>query len=374
MMPISQDVYDAVVIGGGAAGVGMAVALRDAGLTNFVVLERLVVGASFVAWPKETQFITPSFPTNSIGMLDLNSIALGVSPAFSLEVEHPTGKAYAAHLHSVVKHFELPVRERTKVTRVEKDGDAFIIDTEDSTLRAKHVIWAGGEFQSPRLNGFPGAELCMHTARVASYEKLEGDNFIVIGGYESGVDAAYHLAYDDKRVRLFDKGSPWKGESSDPSVALSTFSLERMRYDFFEEMVELLPNSPVASVAQVGDAYEVTTLDERVFHTPQPPLLANGFKGSLKLVADLFEFREDGFPLLNEQDESTRTPGLFLSGPMVRHDNHVFCFIYKFRQRFAVVAKTIATSLGLPAEHLEEYRKWGMYLDDLSCCGEECVC
>ena len=37
------------------------------------------------------------------------------------------------------------------------------------------------------------------------------------------------------------------------------------------------------------------------------------------------------------------------------------------------VAKAIANSLGLPAEELENYRKWGMYLDDLSCCGEECA-
>ena len=37
-------------------------------------------------------------------------------------------------------------------------------------------------------------------------------------------------------------------------------------------------------------------------------------------------------------------------------------------------AKAIATSLGLPAEGLETYRLWGMYLDDLSCCGEERVC
>ena len=64
---------------------------------------------------------------------------------------------------------------------------------------------------------------------------------------------------------------------------------------------------------------------------------------------------------------------MFLCGPTVRHDNQVFCFIYKFRQRFAVVAKAIATSLGMPAEELEKYRIWGMYLDDLSCCGEECA-
>ena len=77
--------YDAVIIGGGAAGIGVGIALNHAGIQNFAVLERHEVGASFAKWPAETRFITPSFPTNSIGMLDLNSIAIGVSPAFSLE-------------------------------------------------------------------------------------------------------------------------------------------------------------------------------------------------------------------------------------------------------------------------------------------------
>ena len=368
------ETYDVVVVGGGAAGVGVAIALKHAGIENFIVLERRTIGSSFAAWPAETRFITPSFPTNSIGMLDLNSIAIGVSPAFSLEVEHPTGEEYASHLRGVAKFFELPIREKTSVTRTMKVGDVFRIDTADETLRAKHVIWAAGEFQYPRLNGFVGSELCRHTATIASYEELDGDDFIIVGGYESGVDAAYHLAYRDKRVRLFDKDCPWKDQSSDPSVALSTYSLERMREDWFEEYVELFPQTPITSVTRVDATYEVVAQDGRRFQTCVPPLLAVGFEGSHKLVADLFERRDDGFPLMSEHDESTIVPGLFLCGPAVRHANHSFCFIYKYRQRFAVVAKAIASSLGLPAEELENYRKWGMYLDDLSCCGEECVC
>ena len=364
---------DVVVIGAGAAGVGVAVALKHAGVENFIVLERASVGASFAAWPEETRFITPSFASNSIGMLDLNSIAIGVSPAFSLEVEHPTGKEYASHLRGVAQFFELPVREQVDVLRVTKVGDVFRIDTGEETLRAKHVIWAAGEFQYPRLRGFSGSEFCRHTASVASYQDLPGEEFIIIGGYESGVDAAYHLAYCDKRVQLFDTGCPWKDESSDPSIALSTYSLERMREDWFEKQVELFAHTPVASVLRVDGGFKVKAIDGRVFGTKVPPLLAGGFDGSHKLVADLFEQREDGFPLLSEHDESTVASGLFLCGPAVRHENHVFCFIYKYRQRFAVVAKAIATSLGLPAEELETYRRWGMYLDDLSCCGEECA-
>ena len=370
----SEIVYDVVVVGAGAAGVGAAVALKHAGIENFVVCERHTVGASFASWPTETRFITPSFPTNSIGMLDLNSIAIKTSPAYSLEVEHPTGEEYAMYLRVIAKFFEVPVRQDTDVVQVAKVDDGFRIDTADETLQARHVIWAAGEFQYPRLDGFVGSQLCRHTATIPSYEELDGDDFIVIGGYESGVDVAYHLACRGKRVRLLDKNRPWAEESSDPSVALSPFTLERIREDRFFKQVELYPYTPVVSVTRVDGMYEVTAQDGHRFQTRVPPLLAGGFEGSQKLVADLFERREDGSLLLSEHDESTIVPGVFLCGPAVHHKNHVFCFIFKYRQRFAVVAKAIATSLGLPAEALEAYRTWGMYLDDLSNCGEECVC
>ena len=367
-----SEKFDVVIIGGGAAGIGVAIALRHAGIENFVVLERDQVGASFDAWPAETRFITPSFATNSIGMLDLNSIAIGISPAYSLRVEHPNGREYAAHLRGVAQFFELPIREKSQVRRLTKIGDDFCIDTDEETLRATHVIWAAGEFQYPAVASLNGSEHCRHTATVESYAELEGDDFVVIGGYESGVDAAYHLARRGKAVRLIDRDCPWESESSDPSVALSTYSLERMRDRRFREHVELHPMTTITGVQPSDQGFQIETESGLTFMTEEQPLLASGFDGSHKLIPDLFEKREDGFPLLNENDESTIVPGLFLCGPSVRHKHHVFCFIYKYRQRFAVVAKAIATSLQLPAEELDKYRDWGMYLDDLSCCGEEC--
>jgi len=367
-------VYDVIVVGAGAAGVGVAVALRYAGVRRFGVVERGKVGASFAAWPAETRFITPSFPTNSIGMVDLNAVAPAASPAYNLGLEHPNGIEYAMHLRGVAKHYKVPVRENTNVKQVTREGDLFHVETEDHILQAKHVVWAAGEYQYPKKNGFSGAELCRHTATIPSYRELEGDDFIVVGGYESGVDAAYHLATRNKRVKLFDSGSPWTSRSSEPSVALSPYTLERMRTDCFAEHVHLIGDTPIASVARSDGGYEVITADGECFETQVPPLLAHGFEGSHKLVSHLFEMREDGYPLLNENDESTIVPGMFLCGPAVRHNNFIFCFIYKYRQRFAVVAKAIATSLGLPANRLEGYRARGMFLDDLSCCGDECEC
>lgn len=370
-----KHLYDVIVVGGGAAGVGVSVALKDAGIENFIILERHhLLGASFLLWPAETRFISPSFATNSIGMLDLNAIALGTSPAVMLEAEHPTGEDYAAYINAVAQHYELPVRPGTNIVRVSKEEDLFLVKTAQLTFRARHVIWAAGEFQYPRFAAFAGSKECRHTATVPSYEELEGDDFIVVGGYESGIDAAYHLAKRGKKVRVLDEGSPWQEESSDPSVALSTYSIDRMRsYDFVSN-VELVADTRIESMTIEGGLYELTSLDGRRFKSETQPLLAGGFEGSHRIVKHLFEPRDDGFPLLNEQDESTFTPGLFLCGPAVRHENHVFCFIYKYRQRFAVVAKTIASSLGLEASGLERYRQWGMFLDDLSCCGEECIC
>ena len=51
--------FDVIVVGAGAAGVGMGVVLQDLGVTNFTLLERHEVGASFRRWPQEMRFISP---------------------------------------------------------------------------------------------------------------------------------------------------------------------------------------------------------------------------------------------------------------------------------------------------------------------------
>ena len=78
-------------------------------------------------------------------------------------------------------------------------------------------------------------------------------------------------------------------------------------------------------------------------------------------------------PLLNALDESTTTPGLFLVGPAVRHGDLSFCFFYKFRQRFGVVADAIAKGLGRETgAAVDAARDMNMYLDDFECCKAAC--
>ena len=93
-----------------------------------------------------------------------------------------------------------------------------------------------------------------------------------------------------------------------------------------------------------------------IVHTSQPPVLCTGFEGSVAAVAaHLFSLAGEsdeakgclaGAPLLTDNDESTKVPGVFLVGPTVRHGEYSFCFVYKFRQRFGIVANAIARGLG----------------------------
>jgi cation diffusion facilitator CzcD-associated flavoprotein CzcO len=366
--------FEVVIVGAGAAGIGCGVALKYLGVEDFTLLDRYEIGASFLHWPREMQFITPSFTSNSFGQTDLNAIAPYTSPAFTVQREHPTGRDYAIYLEAVADHFGLPAMTGVNVVGVGYAGDLFTLDTSKGYLLARHVIWAAGEFQYPHLNPFPGAELCKHNSRVRSWKNFRGDDLIVIGGYESGLDAAIHLSERGLRVRVLEKSDVWERPGHDPSAAISTFTLERLRATQKAGRIRLIGDTEVKRVERLNGGYVVRGPGRKQWKTDSPPILATGFGVSARLISNLFEWREDGFPLLTEQDESTITPGLFLSGPAVRQDRFIFCFIYKFRQRFAVIADAIGKRLGVDTSPLKLYRDHGMFLDDLSCCGDQCAC
>ena len=368
--------FDVVIVGAGAAGLGFGVTLRHLGIENFAILDRAAVGASFLRWPRQTRFITPSFTSNQFGLLDLNAICLETSPAYSVGTEHPTGVEYAAYLHGVAEHFELPVETGIDVLSITRKAQhkRFRVETSLGDIRARFVVWAGGEMQYPRTCGFQGAELCLHYSKVASWDDLTNGERCIIGGAESGVDAAVALAAAGRRAIIFDREDPWNRRGPDPSQLLSPFTRARLRSAIDSGRVTLRGGCVVTGVHRNDNGYQLTLENGDVVDCAEKPILATGFVGSASLVRSLFDWRGEDFPLLSENDESTVTKGLFLVGPQVRQDDLIFCFIYKFRQRFAVVASQIARRLRVSTEPLEWYRHHGMYLDDLSCCGDACAC
>ena len=371
-MPTTHDV---IIIGAGPAGLGAASALRRIGVSP-VILDRHGIGASFEAWPEHMRLITPSFTGNQFGLVDLNAITPDTSPALSLLEEHPTGEQYAAYLRMVAELDELDVRTGIDVLDVIPRDDHLEVEVAagDPWL-ASNVIWAAGEAQYPHRGSFPGAEHAAPTIEVECWSDHPGEYAVVIGGYESGIDAAVHLIADDRRVAVIDPGAPWDVLDADPSLTLSPYTHGRLRKAMASDRLELLPDRRVVQVDPDGDGYLVTLDDGEQLTTEGPPLLATGFEGSLTLVRDRFTFDEHGRVELDEaSDGSTVVPGLFLAGPALAHREAIFCFIYKFRQRFGILARAIGERLGVDTSPLEGLREHGFLLDDLSCCDDACVC
>lgn len=365
---------DAVIIGAGPAGLGCSLSLRRRGVERMLILEARSVGSSFTAWPKEMRMITPSFHTNPFLQTDLNAIHPETSPADLHGCEHLSGTQYAAYLRAAVEHYALPVKEKQPVSRVQPLPNGFRIETPELTIETPNVIWAGGEFRHPRIPAFEGASLCRHNSTIDSWDHLSGDGIIIIGGYESGMDAAFHLVERGKAVAVLSKGEPWLADHPDPSDSLSPYTRGRILDVLrrFPKKLALQGKSEVHRVTEEKGTYRVELTGGEVYRTAVPPILATGFRSALTPVKELFAW-DKGQPLFTEQDQSTLHAGLFYSGPSLVHRMSKFCFIYKFRARFGVVAAAIAERLALDSDPITDEVARGFHITDLECC-TDCEC
>ena len=364
-----------LIIGAGPAGIGAHIMLRQAGISTEQILhvDREGIGATFAHWPAQMRFISPSLTTNSWGMSDLNSISPDTSPAHTLRTEHPTGIQYQSYLKALTKLYNITVT-KGEVRAVTKVARVFHIDLNDTHYTADRIIWAAGEYAYPKTDGFAGAQLCTHNSHVKDWHDMKSAQYHIIGGYESGIDAAYHLVKNGKEVTIYDGGHPWDSADPDPSVSVSPHTLDR--YHEIAQIARFTARGgvKVVSVTKEPSGYMMTLSTGEQINTQTAPILATGFAGSLTLIKDLFHLRPDGYVELDRHDQSTKTRGLYVVGPSIRHDAVIFCFIYKFRQRFGVVASHIARQLGMQTDLKKRLRKLNWIIEDWSCCGVGCQC
>ncbi|MCH2155325.1 MAG: NAD(P)-binding domain-containing protein [Opitutales bacterium] len=365
---------DAIIVGAGPAGIGSALALRRAGVKGSLVLEANEVGSSFLKWPEQMRLITPSFHGNPFFQTDLNAVTPDSSPADFTLKEHLSGNEYARYLKATVRHFSVNVREGEKVQSISREGGCYAVHTPKVRYKAKNVIWAGGEFSHPQVGSFSGAEHCVHSSMFRSWKDFQGDDALIIGGYESGIDAACNLLDLGKRVVVISSGEPWKVDHPDPSESLSPYTRERFMNALKAHTgrIALVGNSTVSQVSQLSGRYVVETDKGEVFDTDARPIAAIGFHSALHPVKDLWGWN-GSLPKFTEDDQSTLSPGMYYSGPSLIQRKSKFCFIYKFRARFGVVARSVARRLGLPEPDLQDDIRRGFLVDDLECC-TQCEC
>lgn len=370
---------DVVIVGAGPAGIGMALKLCEVQGLDFIVLERDRIGESFRRWPAQTRFITPSFNSSPFGLADLNSVDPVSSPAHFAGTEHLSGAEYADYLTFLVSATGLPVFGGCKVLQVEPNADGgFHLNTERGEVLTQYLIWACGEYQFPDLEPFPGGHYCQHYAHIEDWQIMEVDSYTVIGGYESGLDSAINLLKLGCEVRLLVRRVTWdQPDVYDPSQILSPYTRQRLRDVESDQRLQIVYDVDVVEVTREDDGgFRIHAADGRSWDGQQPPILGTGFKkgGGARQIEDLWLWDDEGHIALTEIDESVYTPGLFLVGPQVRQEQGIYCFIYKFRQRFDRIARQIAQRAELPMQPRDASLGgiWGPFGNSECCEGCEC--
>jgi len=202
------DHVDVAIVGGGFAGVGMAIALLRAGRTDFVVLERDDdVGGT---WHQNTypgcQCDVPS---------NLYSFSFAPNPnwsqTFALQPE------IGAYLKRVADDYGVRpyVRTRTDVHDAAWDEHAqrWRIETSRGALTARVLVAGMGGLSEPSIPQIDGADTfqgpAFHTARWDHDVELTGKRVAVIGTGASAIQVVPRIQPQVQQLTVFQRTPPW---------------------------------------------------------------------------------------------------------------------------------------------------------------------
>jgi putative flavoprotein involved in K+ transport len=126
--------------------------------------------------------------------------------AFPGDPWHYPGKDEVAdYLSSYAAHFELPIRRNTRVDRLERRDDRWIVTVGREELTADNVVVATGTFgRTPYLPDYAvdldPAIRQLHSSEYQRPEQLKEGPVLVVGGSHSGTDIAYEVAQTHETI------------------------------------------------------------------------------------------------------------------------------------------------------------------------------
>jgi putative flavoprotein involved in K+ transport len=227
---------DIVIVGGGAAGLSTAGALKRRGLNAIVLDERARVGD---VWAQRYERLRLHTVISSLAHLPLPR---GYP-------KYPTKDQYAEYLRGYARHFQLNVVAGCAVQRVRMDSDGarptWRVESACGTWRCRAVVIAAGPFGLPFTPDWPGraeyrGEL-IHSGNYRSGRPYAGKRVLVVGIGNSGAEIATDLAEQGAAFVAISIRTP------PPIVARDAFGMPAQRSSL---LLNLLPRAAADRLAR----------------------------------------------------------------------------------------------------------------------------
>lgn len=171
--------YDAVVVGGGPAGMSATLRLMEEGC-RVILLERGEIGGTIMHYPRAKVVMTGALELATIGTVKRRTMS----------------KEELVELwRSIIDQSKMPVKTGITVEGVAAESDGmWRLDTTAGPVRAANVLLALGRRGNPRKLGVAGEDLPKVSYTLLEPDPFRGKHVLVVGGGNSAVENALSLA------------------------------------------------------------------------------------------------------------------------------------------------------------------------------------
>ena len=181
------DETDITIVGAGSAGLATAALLQEQGLRPLVLEAGPEPGAAWRERYDRLRLHTPRLLSGLPGLRMPRRFGRWVARDDLIE-----------YLHAYVAAHGLDVRTGTRVTRIDRDGDGWRLDTDQGPLLAGAVVVATGYNGAPFIPDLPGldgfAGELVHSSEYRNPEPYRGRDVLVVGAGNSGAEIAHDVA------------------------------------------------------------------------------------------------------------------------------------------------------------------------------------
>lgn len=298
-----------IIIGSGPAGLKAAQEAKKLEI-DYIILEKGDVAQAWRDIRGDMPMLSPCHPQR-----DWTSIS-SQFPIWKLPVTRPYCAAheFVQYLIAFCHHFDLNISTHTRVERLSKVSDNFIIETSQGTYCSRAVYVSTGFFGNPYIPSIPNLRnnpIVMHSHHYVSRELFRNKRVVIIGAGNSGAEIAIALS-GSSQVFLVTRSNLKYFSKTNNLCHIRGISESFLRELIKMEIIRHISNVNIKNVE--GNLIHLSNRTIETHHI----ICATGYRPVLDVLKG-FQVEVDGkskFPLIKESGEAQGINNLFFGGPL----------------------------------------------------------